>query len=38
MALGEKLFEEFGQVTSTKVAKVHPFEVTRIEVSFTADI
>jgi hypothetical protein len=38
MALGEKLFEEYGQVTSTKVTKVHPVEGTTMEVSFTADI
>ena len=38
MALGEKLFEESGQVTSTKITKVHPVEGVSMEVSFAADI
>jgi hypothetical protein len=38
MALGEKLFEESGQLTSTKVTRVHPVEGTTMEVSFTSDL
>jgi len=38
MALGEKLFEESGPVTSTKITKVHPVEGTTMEVSFAVDI
>jgi len=38
MALGEKLFEESGQVVGFKVTKVHPVEGTTIEVSATIDL
>ena len=38
MALGEKLFEERGNVTGFKVIKVHPTEVVTMEVSFTFEI
>ena len=38
MALGEKLFEESGQVVSFKVTKVHPFEGTTIELSAVIDL
>lgn len=38
MALGEKLFEEAGSVTTFKVTKVHPVEGTTMEISFTSDI
>jgi hypothetical protein len=33
MALGEKLFEESGNVTGFKVTKVHPIEGVTTEVS-----
>jgi hypothetical protein len=38
MALGEKLFEESGNVTGFKVTKVHPIEGVTTEVSFTSEI
>lgn len=38
MALGEKLFEESGQVVGFKVTKVHPIEGITIEVSFTTEL
>jgi hypothetical protein len=38
MALGEKLFEESGNVTGFKVTKVHPTEGVTMEVSFTSEI
>jgi hypothetical protein len=38
MALGEKLFEESGNVTGFKVTKVHPIEGVTMEVSFTSEI
>jgi hypothetical protein len=38
MVLGEKLFEESGNVLGFKVARVHPVEGTTIEASFTSEI
>jgi hypothetical protein len=38
MALGEKLFEESGNVLGFKVTRVHPVEGTTMEVSFTSEI
>jgi hypothetical protein len=38
MALGEKLFEESGNVTGFKVTRVHPVEGVTLEVSFTSEI
>ena len=38
MALGEKLFEESGNITGFKVTKVHPIEGVTMEVSFTSEI
>ena len=38
MALGEKLFEESGNITGFKVIKVHPIEGVTLEVSFTSEI
>jgi hypothetical protein len=38
MALGEKLFEESGNITGFKIIRVHPIEGTTMEVSFTSDI
>jgi hypothetical protein len=38
MALGEKLFEESGNVTGFKVTKVHPIEGVTMEASFTSEI
>ncbi len=38
MALGEKLFEESGNITGFKVTKVHPIEGVTMEASFTSEI
>ena len=38
IALGEKLFEESGNVIGFKVTKVHPIEGVTMEVSFTSEI
>jgi hypothetical protein len=38
MALGEKLFEERGNVTGFKVTKVHPIEGVTMEVSSISEI
>ena len=38
MALGEKLFEESGDIIGFKVTKVHPIEGVTMEVSFTSEI
>lgn len=38
MALGEKIFEEEGKVTSIKVVSVHPVEGVKTEVSFVSDL
>jgi hypothetical protein len=38
MVLGEKLFEEIGNVTGFNVTKVHPIEGVTMEVSFTSEI
>jgi hypothetical protein len=38
MALGEKLFEESGNVTGLKVTRVHPIEGVTMEVSATIDL
>jgi hypothetical protein len=38
MTLGDKLFEERGNVTGFKVTKVHPTEGVTMEVSFTSEI
>jgi hypothetical protein len=38
MALGEKLFEESGNVVGFKVTRVHPVEGTTMEVSGTSEI
>ncbi|HEV3433001.1 MAG TPA: hypothetical protein VG098_03310 [Nitrososphaera sp.] len=38
MALGEKLFEESGDVTGFKVTRVHPIEGVTMEVSFTSEV
>jgi hypothetical protein len=38
MALGEKLFEESGNITGFKVTKVHPTEGVTNEASFTSEI
>ena len=38
MALGEKLFEESGNVAGFKVTKVHPVEGVTTEASFTSEI
>src|ERR671919_3061580 len=38
MALGEKLFEESGNVTGFKITKVHPIEGVTMEVSFTSEV
>jgi hypothetical protein len=37
MALGEKLFEENGEITGFKITRVHPIEGVK-EVSFTSEI
>jgi hypothetical protein len=38
MALGEKLFEESGNITGLKVTRVHPIEGVTLEISFTSEI
>lgn len=38
MTLGEKLFEESGNVTGFNITKVHPIEGVTMEVSFTSEI
>ena len=38
MVVGEKLFEESGNVTGFKVTKVHPIEGVTMEVSFVSEI
>ena len=38
MVLGEKLFEESGNITGVKVIKVHPIEGVTTEVSFASEI
>ena len=38
MALGEKLFEENGNITAVKVLKVHPIEGETTEITFTSEI
>jgi hypothetical protein len=38
MALGDKLFEEGGEITGLKITKVHPIEGVTTEVSFTSEI
>jgi hypothetical protein len=38
MALGEKLFEESGNVLGFKVTKVHPVEGTTMEVSLASEL
>lgn len=38
MVLGEKLFEEGGNITGVKVTKVHPIEGVSTEISFTSEI
>jgi hypothetical protein len=38
MALGEKLFEESGNIIALKITKVHPIEGITTEVSFTSEI
>lgn len=38
MVLGEKLFEENGNIIGVKVVKVHPIEGVTTDVSFTSEI
>ena len=38
MALGEKLFEEIGNLTKLDIKSVHPVEGVKMEVSFTSEI
>lgn len=38
MVLGEKLFEEVGKVTSTRIVSVHPVEGVKMEASFASEI
>jgi hypothetical protein len=38
MTLGEKLFEESGNIVAVKVTKVHPIEGLTTEVTFTSNI
>lgn len=38
MALGDKLFEESGEITGLKITKVHPIEGVTTEVSITSEI
>jgi hypothetical protein len=36
--LGEKLFEESGNITGVKVTNVHPIEGVSTEINFTSEI
>ena len=38
MALGEKLFEENGNITGLKITRVHPVEGVTTELSFSSEI
>ena len=38
MALGEKLFEENGNITGFKITRVHPVQGVTTEISFTSQI
>jgi hypothetical protein len=38
MVLGEKLFEESGNIVGFRVTKVHPIEGVTMEMSFTSEI
>jgi hypothetical protein len=38
MALGEKLYEESGQITGFKITRVHPIGEVTTEVSSTSEI
>jgi hypothetical protein len=38
MVLGQKLFEESGEIIGLKIIKVHPIEGVTSEVSFTSEI
>jgi hypothetical protein len=38
MELGEKLFEDIGNLTKLNVKSVHPVEGVKMEVSFTSEI
>jgi hypothetical protein len=38
MALGEKLFEDIGNLTKLDIKSVHPVEGVKMEVSFTSEI
>jgi hypothetical protein len=38
MALGEKLFEESGNMTGFRITRVHPIEGTTMEVSFITEL
>jgi hypothetical protein len=38
MVLGEKLFEESGNLIGVKITRVHPIEGVTTEVSFTSEI
>jgi len=38
MALGERLFEESGDIIGFRITKVHPVEGTTMEASFTSEI
>ncbi len=38
MPLGQKLYEESGNITGFKITKVHPIDGTTMELSFMSDI
>jgi hypothetical protein len=38
LVLGERLFEESGEITGFKITRVHPIEGVTTEVSFTSEI
>ena len=38
MAIGEKLFEEAGKITNSKVIRVHPIEGATTEITFRSEI
>ena len=38
MAIGEKIFDETGKVTSTSIQSVHPIEGVKMKVNFSSEV